>query len=203
MKLVSFNTFHMLSCREASNSILTFLSDIFDLAKTSPGEQYQSIRDTVIIPRGASITRILIACLTGALPSSRLETVRPSCLYLILYPSHVSMTLVLTYMGKLLLKLGLLVPQVTYALLALTRAYGMKAVEWAKDCISLVPLTAVTEVERTRFLQTLSNVATGADLNTLTVSMEELSDVCRRNRTVQEIVQGALRPHELNLAPVS
>ncbi|XP_002283854.2 transportin MOS14 isoform X1 [Vitis vinifera] len=152
--------------REASNSILTFLSDIFDLAKTSPGEQYQSIRDTVIIPRGASITRILIACLTGALPSSRLETV-------------------------------------TYALLALTRAYGMKAVEWAKDCISLVPLTAVTEVERTRFLQTLSNVATGADINTLTVSMEELSDVCRRNRTVQEIVQGALRPHELNLAPVS
>ncbi|RVX18662.1 Transportin MOS14 [Vitis vinifera] len=152
--------------REASNSILTFLSDIFDLAKTSPGEQYQSIRDTVIIPRGASITRILIACLTGALPSSRLETV-------------------------------------TYALLALTRAYGMKAVEWAKDCISLVPLTAVTEVERTRFLQTLSNVATGADLNTLTVSMEELSDVCRRNRTVQEIVQGALRPLELNLAPVS
>lgn len=98
---------------------------------------------------------------------------------------------------------SLLVPQVTYALLALTRAYGMKAVEWAKDCISLVPLTAVTEVERTSFLQTLSNVATGADINTLTVSMEELSDVCRRNRTVQEIVQGALRPHELNLAPVS
>ncbi|KAL9273717.1 Transportin MOS14-like protein [Drosera capensis] len=29
--------------------------------------------------------------------------------------------------------------------------------------------------------------------------IEELSDVCRRNRTVQEIVQGALRPQESNL----
>lgn len=75
--------------------------------------------------------------------------------------------------------------------------------EWAKECIALVPLTAVTEVERTRFLQALSNVAAGAEIKSLTVSMEELSDVCRRNRTVQEIVQAALRPLELNVAPVS
>jgi hypothetical protein len=34
-------------------------------------------------------------------------------------------------------------------------------------------------------------------------AVEELSDVCRRNRTVQEIVQGALRPLELNLVTVS
>lgn len=64
-------------CREASNSILTFLSDIFDLAKSCKGEEFLSVRDGVIIPRGASITRILIASLTGALPSSRLETVDP------------------------------------------------------------------------------------------------------------------------------
>lgn len=67
-----------LLCREASNSILTFLSDIFDLAKSTKGEEFISIRDSVIIPRGARITRILIASLTGALPSSRLETVDPS-----------------------------------------------------------------------------------------------------------------------------
>ena len=65
-------------CRQASNSILAFLSDVFDLAKSSKGEQYLPIRDSVIIPRGASITRILIASLTGALPSSRREPVAPS-----------------------------------------------------------------------------------------------------------------------------
>ncbi|XP_043813517.1 transportin MOS14 isoform X2 [Manihot esculenta] len=152
--------------REASNSILTFLSDIFDIAKSSVGEQYLSIRDSVIIPRGASISRILIASLTGALPSSRLETVM-------------------------------------YALLALTRAYGANALEWAKESVSLIPLTAVTEVERARFFQALSDAASGIDINALMVPVEELSDVCRRNRTVQEIVQGALRPHELNLITVS
>ncbi|KAJ4712230.1 putative Transportin [Melia azedarach] len=152
--------------REASNSILTFLSDIFDLAKSSKGEEFLCTRDSVIIPRGASITRILIASLTGALPSSRLETV-------------------------------------TYALLALTRAYGVQALEWAKESVSLIPLTALAEVERSRFLQALSQAASGADVNALMGPVEELSDVCRRNRTVQEIVQGALKPLELNRFPVS
>ncbi|XP_040986792.1 transportin MOS14-like isoform X2 [Juglans microcarpa x Juglans regia] len=152
--------------REASNSILTFLSDIFDLTNSSKGEQYIPVRDSVIIPRGASITRILIASLTGALPNSRIEPV-------------------------------------TYTLLALTRAYGARAVEWAKESVSLIPLTAVTEVERSRFLKALSDAASGFDINNLTLPIEEMSDVCRRNRTVQEIVQGALRPLELNLTPVS
>ncbi|KAH9719970.1 transportin MOS14 [Citrus sinensis] len=147
--------------REASNSILTFLSDIFDLAKSCKGEEFLSVRDSVIIPRGASITRILIASLTGALPSSRLETV-------------------------------------TYALLALTRAYGVRSLEWAKESVSLIPLTALAEVERSRFLQALSEAASGVDVNATMAPVEELSDVCRRNRTVQEIVQGALKPLELN-----
>ncbi|PON86109.1 Coatomer beta subunit [Trema orientale] len=152
--------------REASNSILTFLSDIFDLANSGKGEQYLPIRDAVIIPRGVIITRILVASLTGALPSSRLETV-------------------------------------TYTLLALTRAYRGQAVEWAKESVSLIPLTAVTEIERSRFLKALSEAASGGDINALTVPIDELSDVCRRNRTVQEIVQGALRPFELNNTLVS
>ncbi|GLU12266.1 hypothetical protein SLE2022_289610 [Rubroshorea leprosula] len=147
--------------REASNSILTFVSDIFDLAKSCKVEQVLSIRDSVIIPRGATISRILVASLTGALPSSRLETVM-------------------------------------YALLALTRAYGMQAVEWAKGSVSLIPSTAVKDVDRSRFLQALSDAASGTDINTIMGPVEELSDVCRRNRTVQEIVQGALKPHELN-----
>lgn len=152
--------------REASKSILGFLTDIFDLSQSHMDKQYVSIRDSVIVPRGPCIARILLASLTGALPSSRLETV-------------------------------------AYALLALTRAYRVKALEWAKNGISLIPSTAVTEVECTRFLQALSDAALGTDINALMVPIEELSDVCRRNRTVQEIVQGALRPLELNLVPVS
>lgn len=94
--------------------------------------------------------------------------------------------------------------QVTYALLALTRTYRVQALEWAKDSVSLIPLTAVSEVERSNFLQALSDAASGADVNTIMSPIEEMSDVCRRNRTVQEIVQGALKPLELNRAvPVS
>lgn len=97
----------------------------------------------------------------------------------------------------------MLFSQVTYTLLALTRAYKAQAVEWAKESVSLIPLTAVTEIERSRFLKALSDAASGADINALTVPIDELSDVCRRNRTVQEIVQGALRPLELNITHVS
>lgn len=148
--------------REASNSILSFLSDVFDLTKSREGMQYQSIRDGVIVPRGSTITRILIASLTGALPSSRFETV-------------------------------------TYALIALVRAYSVKALEWARESVSLLPKTAVTEVESSRFLQALSEAASGVNINMIMVPIEELSDVCRRNRTVQEIVQSALKLHELNM----
>ncbi|KAL9688454.1 hypothetical protein QQ045_032875 [Rhodiola kirilowii] len=148
--------------REASNSILSFLSDIFDMTSSKQGDQFVSIRDSVIIPRGANITRILIASLTGALPSSRIETV-------------------------------------TYALLSLTRAYGLNALEWAKETSSLIPLTALTEVERSRFLQALYEITQGAELGSLVNPIEEMSYICRRNRTVQEIVQAALRPLEYRI----
>lgn len=69
--------------------------------------------------------------------------------------------------------------------------------------MSLIPSTAATELERTRFLQALSDAASGANMNNLVVPIEELSEVCRRNRTVQEIVQGALRPLDLNIVAVS
>lgn len=79
----------------------------------------------------------------------------------------------------------------------------MQALEWAKESVSLIPLTAVKEVERSRFLKALSDAASGADVNVLMAPVEELSDVCRRNRTVQEIVQGALKPLDLNPIHVS
>ena len=93
--------------------------------------------------------------------------------------------------------------QVTYALVTLTHAYGASALEWARGIVSLIPSTAVTEAERINFCQALADAASGIDVSTLMAPIEELSDVCRRNRTVQEIVQGALRPLELNLVTVS
>ncbi|ONK70738.1 uncharacterized protein A4U43_C04F1020 [Asparagus officinalis] len=152
--------------RDACKSILTFLSDVLDLANSSAGEKYRSIIDGVVLPRGATLTRILIASLTGALPSSRLE-------------------------------------EVSYVLLALTRTYGMKVLEWAKGSLSLIPSAAITEVESASFLQALSNAASGSNTSALTDTLEELSDVCRRNRKVQEIVQGALMPLDLHFTAVT
>ncbi|KAL5977119.1 hypothetical protein ACLOJK_021461 [Asimina triloba] len=154
------------SCREACISILTFLSDVLDLANSSVGERYRSIIDGVFLPRGASLTRILIASLAGGLPSSRLE-------------------------------------EVTYAQLALARTYGVKVVEWARFSVSLIPSTAVTEAERSNFLNALMKAASGAGVASLSGPVRELSEVCRRNRSVHEIVQGALRPLELNFTAAS
>lgn len=95
------------------------------------------------------------------------------------------------------------IAQVRYTLLSLCRAYGPPSVEWAKESVSLIPLTAVTEFERSRFLKALSDAASGVNVNAVSALVEELSEVCRRNRTVMEIVQGSLRPLELNIVPVS
>ncbi|KAJ6293972.1 hypothetical protein OIU76_022115 [Salix suchowensis] len=143
-----------------------FLYLASEVIKSTVGEQYLTIRESVIIPQGVTIARIFVASLTGAILSSLLE-------------------------------------MVTYVLVALTRAYGASALEWARGSVSFIPSTAVTEVERTNFLQALNDAASGIDINTLMAPIEELSDVCRRNRTVQEIVQGALRLLELHLVTVS
>lgn len=87
----------------------------------------------------------------------------------------------------------------TYALVTLTRAYGVKTLEWAKESVSLIPSNAVTDVEKSKFLQALSESSSASGTNGLMIPIEELSEVCRRNRSVQEIVQGALRPLELNM----
>ncbi|PKA55080.1 hypothetical protein AXF42_Ash003717 [Apostasia shenzhenica] len=151
--------------RDACRSILTFLSDAFDLANCAKGERYRGIIDAVVLPRGATLTRILIASLTGALPSSRVE-------------------------------------EVSYVLLALTRSYGVRVLGWAKGSISLIPSAALTEEECSNFLKTLAEAASGSD-SSFTNMLEELSDVCRRNKLVQDIVQGALRPFDLHFAAVS
>ncbi|KAH9299652.1 hypothetical protein KI387_031334, partial [Taxus chinensis] len=59
--------------REACQSVLTFLTDILDVGMSPTGNQYRSVIDNVMLARGANLTRILVACLVGALPESRLE----------------------------------------------------------------------------------------------------------------------------------
>lgn len=67
--------------REACKSILSFLSDVIDLPNSSDGGQYRKVINTIILHRGATLTRIMIAALTGALPSGRLEEVGCKILY--------------------------------------------------------------------------------------------------------------------------
>ncbi len=76
----------MLCNREACKSILSFLSDVFDLAKSPEGEKYRELINTVILQRGAVLTRIMVASLTGALPSSRLEEVHNMIVCYMVFP---------------------------------------------------------------------------------------------------------------------
>lgn len=63
-------------CREACRSILTFFQDILDVPTTFTGKHYGGAVDAVFLPRGATLTRILLAASAGALPESRLSEVR-------------------------------------------------------------------------------------------------------------------------------
>jgi transportin-3 len=92
--------------------------------------------------------------------------------------------------------------QVSYVLLLLSRAFGENALHWARESISLIPPQALTDAERSRFLQIISDASLGSSLHTITDRFGEISDVCRRNKTVQDIVQSALRPHDLTFAGV-
>ena len=93
-------------------------------------------------------------------------------------------------------------PQVSYVLMALARLYSPQVVQWAQEAAALIPSSVVTEGERMSFLQAIQSAAAGTD-SALTSSIEEMSDVCRRNKKVMEAVQGALQPLHLSLAPVS
>jgi transportin-3 len=67
--------FVVMTYREACRSILTFFQDVFELRKSHAGKQYRAAVDAALMPRGATLTRVLIAALVGALPESRLEEV--------------------------------------------------------------------------------------------------------------------------------
>jgi len=152
--------------REACRSILTFFQDVLDLPTTFTGKHYRTAVDTVFLPRGATLTRVLLAALVGALPESRLT-------------------------------------EVQYVFLGLARLYSSQLVQWAQEAAALIPSNVVTEGERISFLQAIQSAASGSDSMSLSNSMEEMSEVCRRNKKVMEAVQSALQPFNLALSPVS
>lgn len=94
------------------------------------------------------------------------------------------------------LLLGIL--QVSYVLVSLSRSFGGNMLSWARECITLIPPQALTDSERSRFLNIISDASSGSSLGSITDRFAEISEVCRRNKTVQDIVQGALRPHDLS-----
>lgn len=71
---------------------------------------------------------------------------------------------------------SLSISQVSDVLLALIRAYNIDALKWSEVIISLIPSTAITEVERACFHQALSDAASGTNSSATIV---ELADVCR------------------------
>lgn len=93
--------------------------------------------------------------------------------------------------------------QVAYVLLSMARLYNAQLVHWAQEAAALIPTAVVTEGERMSFLQAIQSAASGTESHDLTSSMEEMSDVCRRNKKVQEAVQNALQPLHLSLSPAS
>ncbi|XP_008644787.1 transportin MOS14 isoform X3 [Zea mays] len=151
--------------REACKSILSFLSDVIDLPNSSGGGQYREVINTIILQRGTTLTRIMIAALTGALPSGRLE-------------------------------------EVSYVLLSLSRAFGEDMLNWARESINLIPPQALTDAERLRFFNIISDATSGSSLHNITDRFGEISDICRRNKTVQDLVQSALRPQDLTVTVV-
>ncbi|KAG6551513.1 hypothetical protein Mapa_006936 [Marchantia paleacea] len=152
--------------REACRSILTFFQDFLDLPTSHSGKQFRAAVDAVALPAGPTLTRLVIGCLVGALPESRMD-------------------------------------EVIQVLLSMTRLYGQLVAQWAQEVVALIPASVVKDAERVSFLQAISMAVNGTDSPTLTRSMEEMSDVCRRNRKVREAVQNALQPATLATSQVS
>lgn len=76
--------------------------------------------------------------------------------------------------------------------MALARLYNFQVVQWAQEAAALIPSNVVTEGERMNLLQAIQSAASGSDSNSLITSLEEFSEVCRRNKKVQEAVQSVL-----------
>lgn len=149
---------------EACCSILTFFQDVFHLCNSVGGKQYKDTLDSILLPRGPTLCRILIGALVGAVPESRVD-------------------------------------EVMEVLLALARLYGAQVVQWAQDVVGLIPSAVATDEEQKAFLQAIASAASGTQSQALKSSIEELSDVCRRNKKVIELVQSVLQPHQLTLSP--
>lgn len=76
--------------------------------------------------------------------------------------------------------------------MSLARLGGPEIVPWTRDTISLIPSSVISEKERHSFVQAISAAGVGTESPTITNALEELSDVCRRNKRVLQATQAAL-----------
>ncbi|KAH7433967.1 hypothetical protein KP509_07G095100 [Ceratopteris richardii] len=89
------------------------------------------------------------------------------------------------------------VEEVIGVLESLVHLYERDVVQWAEKSVRLIPVSVASEEEQKAFLHAITSTATGGDPIALRNSIEDLSDVCRRSKKTVELVQSALRPHEL------
>ncbi|KAL3676845.1 hypothetical protein R1sor_026793 [Riccia sorocarpa] len=87
--------------------------------------------------------------------------------------------------------------EVIQLLISMIRLYGQLVAQWARDVVGVMPATVVKESEKLSFLQAISTGASGTNAGPFTRTMEEMSDVCRRNKKAREAVQNALQPLSL------
>jgi transportin-3 len=77
---------------------------------------------------------------------------------------------------------------------------GQSIVQWTQQTLGLIPSSALSDNEKDAFLQAVAHVASSSNdhREQLTTAVDELSDVCRRNKKVLSVVQDALQPLQLN-----
>ena len=141
----------------------------------------------------------LVARVFGAFIQSRLWASKQRSL---IKKDFVMLTLDINHSRRINLYLLHGTLQVSYVLLSLSRAFGVNMFNWTRDCIALIPPQALTDSERSRFLTIISDASSGSSLGSLTDRFAEISEVCRRNKAVQDIVQAALQPHDLTFTVV-
>eukprot|EP00898_Chlorokybus_atmophyticus_P004078 jgi/Chlat1/4671/Chrsp3S05637 len=77
---------------------------------------------------------------------------------------------------------------------ALAAASRQQLMPWAMELMSAVPAAAVPDINKQKFVQALAAAANGqTNPANLMAAVDEMSDLCRRTRRVQDMVHNAVR----------
>ncbi|EFN54933.1 hypothetical protein CHLNCDRAFT_134668 [Chlorella variabilis] len=152
--------------REACCSILAFVVRLLDPAthRACAPEAVAHLQGA-LVPRAPLLVRLVLAGVTGALPTNRLAELA----------------------------------DVLYALLKVTNQNGL---QWVGEALAAIPDDAATSGDKQRFMGACQKVvADGMTVNNerlVQQGVDELSELCRRNRRAAQLAQRALLPPELH-----